>query len=97
MKSSLLQERHVSDWSWGEMDRCGIHKGGGTLSSRAGRGERNRKVRKMVSCLSGHLGGLASKVAVGSEYTPSAIKQVYGEILKLPRRLGCYDAVFLVR
>lgn len=51
----------------------------------------------MVSCLSGHLGGLASKVAVGSEYTPSAIKQVYGEILKLPRRLGCYDAVFLVR
>lgn len=85
MKSSLLQERHVSGWSWGEMgemDRCGTHKGGRTLSSRAGRGERNRKVRKMVSC---------------SEYTPSAIKQVYGEILKLPRRLGCYDAVFLVR
>lgn len=84
-------------WSWGEVGSCGIRKGGGTLSSRVGKGEGDRKLKIMVSCLSGHLGGLASKVAVGSEYTPSAIKQVYGEILKLPRRLACYDAVFLVR
>lgn len=79
------------------MGSCGIRKGGGTLSSRVGKGERNRKLKIMVSCLSAHLGGLASKVAVGNEYTPSAIKQVYGEILKLPRRLACCDAVFLVR
>lgn len=84
-------------WSWGEVGGCGICKGDGTLSSRAGKGERNKKLKIMVSCLSGHLGGLASKVAVGSEYTPSAIKQVYDEILKLPRRLACCDAVFLVR
>lgn len=79
------------------MGRCGIRKGSRTLSSRAGRGERNRKLRNMGSCLSGHVGGLASKVAVGSEYTPSAIQQVYGEILKLPHRLARYNAVFLVR
>lgn len=84
-------------WNWGGVGSCGIRKGGGTLSSWAGKGERIRKLRNVLSCVSGHLGGLASKVAIDNEYTPSATKQVYSEILKLPRRLACYDAVFPVR
>lgn len=63
------------------MGSCGIPKGGaGLLVAGWGKVKENRKLKIMVSCLSGHLGGLASKVAVGNECTPSAIKQVYGEI-----------------